>query len=507
MSGNRDRSEQVITIFSEMLQREQPERKKFIAQKCADDQELYSELSEMLEWEDRMGGFLKDPLVQYIDFDALEQRFQPGQLVANRFTILRFVASGGMGVVYEAFDEKLQSRIALKCPRPGFAPLLTPELEAAIKVRHRNICSLYDTHTENTHSGEVDFLTMEFIDGETLDQRLRRHGKLKPEQALEIGRQLCAGVAAAHEAGIIHRDLKPGNILLARKRDGTFRTVITDFGLATEARLEVELQGGTPRYMAPELRRGDKPSNASDVYALGVILYEMVTGEPPFKADHWDTEPGANALPPNRVNKALGSVWNKAILPCLQPSPAARPQAADIFKVFDRRPWWKSPGPLVAILIILGLVAAFQRPLMRLFQPANIRLAILPLQAPPDLQEFGSGVLQDVADRIMRSRGNRATVVVIPAADVLKNKVVTPQDAAARLHATDAVEITLRGETGHVVVEGSVVELSYNTQLRHFEGIYSQETIGNVSGALAEVIASALHLGRAAASDVVSPVA
>lgn len=515
MSGNGDRSEQVITLFSEMLRRERPERRRFIEQTCAGDPDLYRELSEMLEWEERMGGFLKDPLIQHIDFDALEQDvgfeameqpFQPGELVAERFTIIRFVASGGMGVVYEAFDEKRQKRIAIKCARPGFGPLLSPELEGALKVLHSNICRVHDTHTAKTDAGKVDFLTMEFIDGESLAERLHRHGKLEPAEALEIGRQLCAGVVAAHEAGILHRDLKTANVLLARNDDGKFRAVITDFGLATEARLEAELEGGTPRYMAPELRRGEKPTKASDVYALGVILYEMVTGEPPFKPpNHRDPEPGTKPLPPSASSKTLDSVWDKAILPCLQGSPAARPNAADILNIFDRRPLWKSPAVAVVFLTIIALAAAFQRPLIRFFQPANIRLAILPVQAPPDLQELGGGILQDVADRIMRSRGNRQTVVVIPEADVLNNKVLTSQDAVTRLHATHAVQITLRREPDHVIVEEHVVELAYHTQLRDFEASYSQETIGNISGALAGVITSALHLGRAAAADTISP--
>lgn len=517
MPGSGDRSEQVITLFSEMLRRERPERRRFIEQTCAGDQDLYRELSEMLDWEERMGGFLTDPLIQYIDFEALEQDigsealeqpFQPGELVAERFRILRFVASGGMGVVYEAFDEKLQKRIAIKCARPGFGPLLIPELQGALKVLHPNICRVHDTHTANTGFGKVEFFTMEFIDGESLGERLHRRGRLEPDEALEIGRQLCAGLAAAHEAGILHRDLKSGNVLLARKDDGKVRAVITDFGLATEARLEAELEGGTPRYMAPELRRGEKPTTASDVYALGVILYEMVTGEPPFKpANHWDPEPGAKPLPPSASSKTLDSAWDKAILPCLQGSPAARPHAAHVLDIFDQRPLWKSPALALALLTVIALVAAFQGPLMRFFQPANIRLAILPVQAPPDLQEFGSGVLQDVANRILRSRGNRQTVMVMPAADLLNNKVVTPQDAVTRLHATHAVQITLRHEADQVVVQEDVVELAYHTQLRDFSASYSQETIGNMSGALAGVIMSTLHLGRTAASDAISPAA
>jgi serine/threonine-protein kinase len=117
---------------------------------------------------------------------------------------------------------------------------------------------------------------MEFLEGETLSARLARAGKLPSEEALEIARQLCAGLAAAHNNGILHRDLKAANVILNRRQDGSLRAVITDFGLATEVRLGSVLDGGTPTYMAPELWRGEKPGKASDVYALGVILYEIV---------------------------------------------------------------------------------------------------------------------------------------------------------------------------------------------------------------------------------------
>lgn len=506
--GNGDRSEQVITLFSEMLRRERPERRGFIEQTCASDQDLYRELSEMLEWEERMGGFLRDPLIQYIDFEALEQPFQPGELVADRFRIIRFVASGGMGVVYEAFDEKHQKRIAIKCPRPGFASLLTPELEGALKVRHRNICLVNDTHTAKTDSGEIDFLTMEFIDGESLAERLHRRGKLEPDEALEIARQLCAGLAAAHESGILHRDLKSGNVLLARKDDGKFRAVITDFGLATEARLEAELEGGTPRYMAPELRRGQKPTKASDVYALGVILYEMVTGEPPFEpGNHGEPEPkkGAKPLPPSSMNKDLPSLWDKAVLTCLDPAPDMRPQADEILAVFDRKPRWKSPVLAIAALILVSLAAAFQRPIIRLFTPAQIRLAIFPVATGNGLEQFGNGLLQQALERIRRSQSGRGSVIVLPPSTLAARGVQSPEQARNLLHATHAVMIKLSSDGDALDLHAEVLELSHDTHVRDFKARYSSLTKGDMPAALSDAIAGALHLRNPAASGAISP--
>ena len=139
-----------------------------------------------------------------------------------------------MGVVYEAFDRKRSQRICVKTAKLGFRRALSPELEGALKVRHPNICVVNEIHTAQTPGGEVDFLTMEFLEGETLSTHLALHGKLSPEDALAVARQLCAAVTEAHRSGIIHRDLKSGNVMLCGASDGSLRAVITDFGLAGE---------------------------------------------------------------------------------------------------------------------------------------------------------------------------------------------------------------------------------------------------------------------------------
>ncbi len=353
MSGNRDHAAQVVTLFAETMRHQPSERKSFVREKCGADDDLFRELSEMLQWEERMGGFLRDPIIKHINFDALEPAFQPGQSVAyGRFRIVRFVAAGGMGIVYEAVDTKHNDkRIAIKCPKPGFGRLLTPELSGALRIRHHNICLVNDTHTEKTESGEFDFLTMEFLDGETLSEHLKRQGKLELKEALEIARQLCAGVAAAHGSGILHKDLKSSNVILTHNRDGRLRVVITDFGLATEAHLESELEGGTPDYMAPELLNGAPATKQSDIFALGVIFYEMVTGQSPFESDSKQnsSKSGSLAIPSRirtsglwpKVNDSrflvspsgrvrnLPRRWNRTILRCLEPDPKQRFESAD----------------------------------------------------------------------------------------------------------------------------------------------------------------------------------
>jgi serine/threonine-protein kinase len=189
-----------------------------------------------------------------------------------------------MGEVYRADDLKLGTPVALKfLPRalaqdPARRERLLDEVRIARQVTHPNVCRLYDV-------AELDgqhFLSMEYVDGEDLDALLKRIGRLPPEKALDIARQICAGLAAAHNRGVLHRDLKPANVML----DGHGRIRITDFGLAVAADAE-ELEGdasGTPPYMAPEQLTGKGASVRSDVYALGLVLYELYTGKRAFAA-------------------------------------------------------------------------------------------------------------------------------------------------------------------------------------------------------------------------------
>jgi serine/threonine protein kinase/Flp pilus assembly protein TadD len=202
--------------------------------------------------------------------------FAPGQFLVDRFRLTRRIAHGGMGVVYEAFDEKLGRRIALKCARSGYDRHLSPEVLLATAVSHPNICKIYEIHTAQTPSGPLDFFTMEFLEGPTLLERQWR-GPIDRREAESIARDLCAGLAEAHRHQIIHGDMKSANVILTTKPDGTQSAVITDFGLARGARTS-GIRGGSPGYMAPELYAGQPTTIASDIYALGVILRELASG-------------------------------------------------------------------------------------------------------------------------------------------------------------------------------------------------------------------------------------
>jgi len=259
-------------------------------------------------------------------------RFVPGHVVAGRYRIVALLGRGGMGEVYRADDLKLGEPVALKflperIARDGDAlARLHREVRTARGVAHPNVCRVFDV-------GEVDgesFLTMEYVDGEDLASLLRRIGRLPPDKALEIARQLCAGLAAAHARGVLHRDLKPANVML----DGSGRAKLTDFGLAaaTEELGRGDAFEGTPAYMAPEQLEGREVTAKSDLYALGLVLYELFTGRRPFagagRAEIRRLQTETAPPTPSSLAEGIDALTERAILRCLAPEPADRPASA-----------------------------------------------------------------------------------------------------------------------------------------------------------------------------------
>ena len=305
-------------------------------------------------------------------------RLRPEELLAGRFSIIRFIARGGMGAVYEAEDLSLRTRVALKIIRSA---LLTDsaalerfrrEVLLARRVGHPNVCHVYEFYDARTADGvPVRFLTMELLEGETLAQRLRERGRMSTAEALPLVLQLCDGLAAAHAEGVVHRDFKTSNVLLVQRRgasgdSGTTRAVITDFGIARplESTGEAGLTGGagmigTPEYMAPEQVTGGAVTPCTDLYSLGVVMYEMVTGELPFTGD----TPLATAAkriqesprPPETVSPGLDRRWSEIILRCLAREQERRfPNAEEVHAALAAPP--KHPVRRAG-LIVAGVVA------------------------------------------------------------------------------------------------------------------------------------------------------
>jgi len=256
-------------------------------------------------------------------------RFLPGSLLADRYRVVALLGRGGMGEVYRADDLTLGQPVALKflpeeaASDPALLDRFRAEVRIARKVSHPNVCRVYDV-------GEVDgqtYLSMEYVDGEDLGSLLRRIGRLPNDKALDIARQLCAGLAAAHAKGVLHRDLKPANIML----DGRGQAIITDFGLAALADQAKgsEVRSGTPAYMAPEQLAGREVTEKSDIYALGLVLYELFTGKRAFSADNLAdlvrSRAAGDISRPSSFVKDLDPLVERVILRCLEPEPANRP--------------------------------------------------------------------------------------------------------------------------------------------------------------------------------------
>jgi eukaryotic-like serine/threonine-protein kinase len=524
MNTSPEKDERIMKIVSQ-VRRESPAGREPLLRRLCETDSLYQEIAETLKWEERMGAFLQKPLIA---LTAVGRPFRPGELLEGRFEIVRIIGEGGMGVVYEAIDRKRNMRIAMKSAKAGFQRLLSPELEGALKVRHPNVCLVNQIHTTKTEVGEVDFLSMEFLEGETLSAHLSKNGKLEPPAALEIARQLCAGVTEAHRSGIVHGDLKSNNVILCPDEAGHLRAVITDFGLASGANQTPSICGGTPDYMAPELWRGQRPSKASDIYALGVILYEIVTGRRPFESksveimrefglDTGTTKESSSDPPtamghrpkppaPGTLAKGLDARWDRVILACLADSPQDRPpSAAQVIARLDKRPLRKSPLIAAALIVSAALTPNIRERVIDLFMPGHMRLAILPFQGPTDTTAIAEGALQDVSDRLRHLPSARRTLVVIPPEAEAKNGVETSERASKILHATHALQTSVRREGEDYVAEGAIIDLATQAHLRDFSARYSRVNIGALASVLAGEVSLALRLRSAAVPESLSP--
>jgi tetratricopeptide (TPR) repeat protein len=268
-----------------------------------------------------------------------------GSLIAGRYRILALAGVGGMGMVYRAHDEQLDVDVALKVLRPevaadpGFRERFRKELLLARQVSHRNAVRIHDLGV----SGDLLFLTMDYVPGRSLRAVLEEDGPLAPRQAVAIARQLAAALAAAHAEGVVHRDLKPANVLL----DAGGRAFITDFGVARSMTAGGPTQlgaiVGTPDYLSPEQARGEPVDGRSDVYALGILLFEMLSGRLPFAGDSYAERLaqriGGEARDLADLGIAAPARLRAVVRRCLERKPARRYQgAAELLQDLDALP-------------------------------------------------------------------------------------------------------------------------------------------------------------------------
>jgi serine/threonine protein kinase/Flp pilus assembly protein TadD len=258
-----------------------------------------------------------------------------GSIFASRYEIIEKLGKGGMGKVYRVFDKKIDEEVALKLLKPEIAAdkkiieRFKNELKFARKISHRNVCRMYDLSEEEGTS----YITMEYVPGEDLKGMVKMMGQLSPDKSISIAKQVCEGLAEAHRLGVVHRDLKPQNIMI--DKEGNAR--IMDFGIARSLE-EKGITGagvmiGTPEYMSPEQVEGEEADQRSDIYALGVILYEMLTGKVPFEGDTPLSvamrQKSETPKDPRDLNPQVSVDLARLILKCLEKDKEKRYQKAE----------------------------------------------------------------------------------------------------------------------------------------------------------------------------------
>ena len=493
MPADTENDDLVMTLVGKTLERKPAEREAYLRVACAGSAALFDAIWQRVLWEERMGTFLIAPLISRQDFDP---SFQPGDVLAERFRVIRNVGHGGMGVVYEAIDQKLERRVAIKCALPGYRGRLPPEARNAREVSHTNVCKLHDIHTFRTERGEIDFLSMEYLEGETLAERIQRDRRMPEREVREIARQLLAGLAAAHSKGVAHGDLKSNNIILCREPSGGLRVVITDFGLArpvvsatgqSSASNSASIRAGAPEYMAPELLRGDPPSIAADVYAFGVILHELVVG----------SRPGA----PGKVAHGVPLQWKRVIARCLQPDPDKRFAAAQpiLRSMAGRRHRWAWAALLFPLLLVLS--PQVRQSIDGWLTPPLVRLAVLPFETNPETTALVSGLVQEISDRLGSSGGN---LLVIPLADTERNDVRTLEQAKSLFNATHVLRGRMQKDGSTLAVSAAVLEVESRTVVTQFSAEYQPSELALVPKAIAGSVAAGLHLREPTRAETVA---
>ncbi len=416
-----------------------------------------------------------------------------GAVLAGRYQVIEELGAGGMGRVYKVQDTKVGERIALKLLRPetvGDGRALerfSNELKLTRKIRHKTICQVFDLGEDRGTS----FITMEYVRGEDLRQLIRKVGRLSPGQAVPIVRQVCAGLEEAHKLGVVHRDLKPQNIML--DEDGNAR--IMDFGIARSlAGKGITGAGtfvGTPEYTSPEQVEGKDVDERSDIYSLGVILYEMVTGQRPFDGEtplsiahkHKYEAPGD----PRALAADVPDGLARVILKCLEKDKGARFASArdldsalaaveeglpTVEKVLPKRKSRTAKGitvtfnlrklalPVLAAAAVVAIAAfLFLKPEKQAPAAGMKRIAVLPFEnlGGPDDEYFAEGIAEELINALARIQDLR--VVARTSALALKGMNLDVRDIGRRLNVKAVLEGSIRKAGGRLRVTAQLVDV------------------------------------------------
>jgi serine/threonine protein kinase len=505
------------TMFNEAMERPRNERKTFVSEACGDDTELRAELLALIEAHESQVPITEifSSGIKRLVISAVPPFLASGDLILERFEIVRLLGSGGMGDVYEAVDRELQQNVALKMIRPDISrnkmilARFKREVQLARRLSGPHICRIHEFFVIRDKEGLVDgaFLTMEFLEGITLADKLEE-GPLPWRDAHAIATDICAGLASMHKAGIIHRDLKSTNVMLV-KRDGAQRAVLMDFGLAHQlpesnprAEAVLTIPGavqGTPENMAPEQLEGRCATAASDLYAMGIILYELVTGKHPFASSNplgAAVLRGKKLAPTSSVTHDVPRRWQVAIKTCLKYEAIQRYQSADELvrvlngntlgvRVLPKR--WS--GFLLALAGSVLIVAyPWFLPTLRLDAERvhlvnhEKRVAVLPFDVTENNREAAM-----LADRLMDSLAGKLsnlepenTFWVVPPSEIRRRKVNDPGTALREFGATVVIEGHFSWDRGTVRLNLEVIDSTKMREIGYVDLENSEQDLSAV---------------------------
>lgn len=485
----------IKVVFDEAMEVAPEERAAFIAQACADKPALVSEVQALVDRAAEDTSFLESGHRERILLNPNQNQvpiFNCGDVLAARYRVVRFLARGGMGEVYEVNDEELGVSVALKTisganiDKPLLLDRFKREVQLARKVTHPNVCRVFDVgHHTHPSKGDSCFLTMELLSGETLAERLDRLGPMTCEEASHLIRQMVAALSTAHDLGIIHRDFKPGNIILMHEAIPEVLKV-TDFGLARSLDSDetwITLKGefmGTPDFMAPEQFSG-RSSVETDVYALGLVIFTMVTGKlPSNRAAPFSTNEAEVGGGKTRVRKA----WKGAIQKCLAANPEDRFHSVDdVWRgLSGQRPAsqgiWAGIAAgikrfklaIAAMLVLMAGLAGLTwrgivpNPFRRL--PEQKHLAVLPFKnigSDPRNQPFADGIVESLTSNLSQLERYQRSFWIVPSSD--SRDVANLEDAYRKLNVTLAVTGSIQHTDNGLVLTTNLVDTKNHKQL------------------------------------------